>query len=180
MFKKILITFAILWLIGIFQSSFLVLFLPSGMTPNLLLIGIVFFISLGGLDNGLIFLILAGIVADIFSQTIFGVNVVSFIFIALVISFLAKRLAVSHSIWKFGTLIFLIVVASYLNEIIINGISNLLGEIPAEKMNFMNKHIWNHIAVNLTIVVLLYSSLEKIVNFVIISYENRNIVIRRT
>lgn len=178
MFKKILIISGALCLIEIFQSSFLVLFFPTGATPNLLLITLIFFVAMNGLNGALVFVILSGVIVDIFSFSTIGLNVASFVAVSLLTGFFARRLSISQPFWKFFILIFLVGAGSYLNNFAINILQALSGWTFDGRMIFFSADLSKYILTNMGMATLLYWPLKKIVNSQIFLYENRSVVIR--
>lgn len=178
MLKKLLIIFSVLYLIGIFQSSFLIFFFPDGLTPNLLLITIIFLVALKGLNNAFVAVLFSGIIMDILSLSRIGSNIISFAVIALGVSFLTKRLSVSQPIWRFFILISLIGGASYLDDLITHGLNLLSGEALNSGLTFFSVEAFKYLLGNILIASIIYRPLKKLITLGILSYEDRRMIIR--
>jgi len=180
MFGRFLLICGILYLIGIFQSSFLLFFFPNGVAPNLLLIVLVFLVALGGFTNALTSIVVAGVVMDVLSLSRIGLNVILFIIIGLVVVFLAKRLSVSQSIWRFFILISLVGVASMLSDLMISGWVVFSETTPRGALTVFNLEILKRLISNMGVAILLYKPLKGLINSGMLACKNSSMIIRRT
>ena len=134
--------------------------------------------ALNGLSDALVFVILAGVIMDVFSFSALGTNTASFVAISLIVSFFAKRLSVSQPFWKFFILIFLVGTGSYLNDFIVNILRVLSGNTSGMTGIFFSTSLYVNSFVNMSMAILLYWPLKKVMKAGVFSYENRNNIIR--
>lgn len=159
MAKKIT-TFAFLLLAIILQASFLPNFFSAETAPDLILIILIFLTARKGFGEVWLMSITAGIILDFFSFYPVGINVIAFLSAILVVSFLARRFLVAHSVWKFATLIFLVIVGSIVNDLAVAVLVKLFLN-TRETLAIFNWDIALKILNNILIFCIIYWPLKK-------------------
>lgn len=105
-------------LFAVLQISFLPNFFSANSSPELVLVAIILMTGIYGIEKIWRMIILAGFFMDIFSFLPIGVNILSFIVTAFVISLLEKRLLDLRGTWKFLIAAFLIVIGTIVNGMV--------------------------------------------------------------
>jgi len=161
--KKIL-TFAFLFLIVIFQVSFLANFFPAQVVPDLALVILIFLAARRGFAESWKMAVVAGVVMDIFSFYPLGVNVIALMIVVLAVTFLARIFLVTHLAWRFLMLICLVMVGTILNELSLLVLEKFmlnLQKIDSYKMSWVNLNFGLKILYNSLIFSLAYWPLKK-------------------
>ncbi len=107
------------------EQSVLVNFFPTQYVPHIVLVLVVFFSLRRDLGRIWKELILAGILADIFYFSFFGVNVLSFIFLSFFVNYLSRRFLSTYGKTKILALFMIAFVAFGTYEIITLAIEGL-------------------------------------------------------
>jgi len=155
------------FLLVIMQVSLLPNFFAAQRIPDLVLIVLIFFSTRRGFSEVWGMALMAGILMDIFSFSPLGVNILSFLLVVLVASFLAQRFLVAYSTWKFITLIFLVIVGTAINDfaiVILMKIFSSLKNIGGSSFPFFASDLGFKILNNSLIFIVIYWPLKKFEN----------------
>lgn len=107
-------------LISVFiQTSVLPVLFGDYQLPNFILMAVVAWTIVYGFSAAFPWVIFCGIVFDLFSYSIVGSNVIIFVLISYLISFLSKRLLIESKGWGSLVIAFFILVSTFFYRIII-------------------------------------------------------------
>ena len=166
MLQNIFIFIAILAAVA-FQGSFLSHFFSPEHVPDLVLIIVIFAAAKTDFFKILIWVILSGIALDMFYFAPLGLNVFSFVAVAFVSNFLARRILAAQGAWRFLTMFGLIVIGTFLNDWIMAAFEEIIS-----RSNFhyslgllFGKDIFIKVLFNLIIFCLIYWPLKKISDY---------------
>lgn len=149
-----------LFLVVLFQTAFIPIFFFSGSSPNLALILIVFLSSKMRLRQLWWYIIIAGVLFDIFLFFPLGTHSVLFLLLSLGVKIFERKLFIIHTTWKFFVLAVLVALCSVAYEIMLPAILHLA------KHDFLIEYRFNKFLVyNIISFAVLYSLLLRIEEF---------------
>lgn len=160
--KKISI-FIILFLLVILQVSFLPNFFDSRVVPDLALIVLIFFTTRKGFGEIWLKAAVAGLILDFFSFYPLGVNIIALLAVVLITSFLTRRFLAAHSIGRLLILIFLVIIGTLINDLMVA----ILTKLFKNNYEFLAVFNWDmglKILNNIIVFILIYWPLKKYEN----------------
>lgn len=165
MIRESIIIFLI-FLLAIFQDSFLSNFFSDCSVPDIILVIMIVWFSQRNLEKKWFRMIWAGFFLDILSGELIGLNIFSFLIITLAISFLSERFFANQkkeSLFEFFVLFIFVILGTVLNNLIVEiGIWRTPGNI-FYVFNLMGiKKIGMKILYNFIFLILIYWPIKKI------------------
>lgn len=118
--------FPLLFLLVVFQVSFLPGIFPQNSAPSILLVMLVFWTARKGIEKTWKLAILGGLLSDLFLFVPVGVNIFSFLVVIILVNYLAKRFFVTHQTWRIAILFVLIAAGALANELALALIAKIL------------------------------------------------------
>jgi len=115
--KKELLLILVIYLLVLFQQSFLSHFAIYGMIPNLVLL-LVFVLNISGHKSGLVLSFLAGLILDIYSGMPLGVSALLFLIMAILIKKSLKFFRKSNILYLIAMFSFCLIFYSFLLNLI--------------------------------------------------------------
>jgi rod shape-determining protein MreD len=150
MYQNIFIFIIILFSI-LLQTAFFPNLIPFDVFPDVALIVILFWTIQSGFEETWKWATMAGLIVDLAYFLPVGTSIFSFVLVAYIINFLAKRFLVSGTVFRFFILASLVIFGTFLNEIFIYAIMALVGKdiIAGNSLllmnNFLLKILYNFI-----------------------------------
>ena len=118
MFDKVII-FLVVFFAALLQMSAFSNVLFLGVSPNLLLILVIFWTVHEGFEEALPKILFAGFMLDLFSFYPVGVNILTFTLIAFLVNSFSKRFLVAARNWRKIILVFLIMTSTVIFELVL-------------------------------------------------------------
>lgn len=119
---KIITIFLIIFFSAIFQVAVFSNVFFWGLGPNILLLLVIFWTTQAGFKKALAQNIFAGLMLDLATLCVVGMNVASFSLIAFFISFISKRFLVIARNWRIFVLTATIVFSTLANNLFLNSL----------------------------------------------------------
>jgi rod shape-determining protein MreD len=161
------------------QASFLPNIFPLNFVPDIALIFVIIWTARSDFNSALKWAILGGLMMDLASFFQVGISIFSFVLIAFIVHSLSKRFLVPDFAWKFIVLIFIVFLATIVNQFVtmflvkISSGSNVYESIEYARGN---KLLWKPFS-NLLIFAIIYWPIRRLDKF--LSYQNKRVVIKR-
>lgn len=134
MFEKVIIFFIVFFAVILQMSAFPNLFF-LGAGPNIVLILIIFWTVHEGFEAAFFKIILAGFILDLASFHFVGVNILVFSLIAFLSSSFSRRFLVAARNWRTIILVFLIIVSTFLNDLLLFALFRLVAYFKGAEAN---------------------------------------------
>lgn len=141
MFQKIAISMVI-FLAAMFQVSVFPNIFPSGLSPEILLVLVVFWVSKSGFEKNIFRIILSGAALDFFYLWPAGINIIALSFTAFLTGSLAKRFLVSQRALNFFMIVVFVVVGTLVNHITLSFLVKFMDFIHPYKEGIMISSVW--------------------------------------
>lgn len=161
------------FLAAILQVSLFPCLFPSGVSPDALLMVLVFWVTRSNFERSWFRMVFLGIISDLFSFFPIGTSIISFSLVSFGLSSLSKRFLVRRQTWNSPVLWSLIVLATLANSLFLfiwmsligNGIK--MGYFPSrmESFNFLapwDARVFLRIIPNALFFFLIYRPMEKL------------------
>lgn len=165
MYQNIFI-FIIVFFSVLLQTSFFPNLMSLDIFPDVALILILFWTMQFGFEETWKWAAIAGLMIDLAYFFPVGASIFSFVLIAYIISFLARRFLVSGTVFKFFTLASFIVFGTFLNELFIYTIMKLAGkDIMVGNLLFFANNILLKMLYNFIVFAAVYVPLRNLEKF---------------
>jgi len=166
MLQKIIITL-IIFFSAIFQLAVFSNFFFWNVGPNILLLLVIFWTVQEGFEKAFSKNILAGIVLDLATFSVVGMNVASLSLVAFFISYLSKRFLVVARNWRVFILILTIIFSTLANNLFLNSlylIASYFGKVAigSAQVPFFSVILMKETALNILFFPSVYFLLKKI------------------
>jgi len=167
MYQKIW-TVILIFILVIFQVSFLPNFFSNDEIPDLILVVLIFWTMKVGFEKTWKEAMLAGFFLDVLNFSPLGSNALSFLIVIFLVSFLNRKFILIHRSWKFLVLAILIIFGTIINDLALGLIFKTieifkridLGAFPIFYYELAYKA-----AFNLLIFIIIYLPLKKFEKF---------------
>lgn len=160
MSKKIIGAMAILVSVFI-QTSVLPVLFGGHQPPNFILMAVVVWTVVYGFSAAFPWIIFCGIVFDLFSHSIAGSNVVIFVLISYLISFLSGRLLIESKNWGSLVMAFFVLISTFFYRIMIILLQGRVQEIADSYAKFFQYSAKEAIC-NIVLFFLIFFAVNKI------------------
>jgi rod shape-determining protein MreD len=172
MFREIIL-WLIIFLAVIFQISVFPNFFPSGTSPEIILILVIFWSTRDGFKKNWKKAIAAGLILDLFYFQPVGTNVITLVLAAYAAGFISRRFLILQKTSGFFIILAIIAGGTFFNNLIMEILLKIRVVQEVLKIGVFAPKIWNitifmRIAVNLFSFAIIYwplSNLEKFLSF---------------
>lgn len=172
MFQKA-ITLLIIFFAAVFQISVFPGLFPSGLSPEALLILVIFWTAREGFEKTWPKAVFSGFVLDLFYSWPAGINAIAFILVSFGIGFFSRRFMISQKNLGFFVLLLLAAAGSVAHSLVLLVLGKICGSLNIAGagiflQDFSGRIIFLKILINMLLFVIIYwplSSLEKFLSF---------------
>lgn len=172
MFQKA-ITLLIIFFAAVFQISVFPGLFPSGLSPEIVLVLVIFWTARDGFEKSWLRAVLSGFILDLFYSWPVGINAVAFVLVSFGVGFFSRRFIISQKNLGFFVLLLLAAAGSVAHSLALLVLARICESLNIAGagiflQDFSGRTIFLKILINMLLFVIIYwplSSLEKFLSF---------------